>query len=126
MCAFVVFILAHVAMVAVTGFTRNMNHITLGTDDTSPAGLYLGLLGVGVVVALNVFANWAAWTYPRVIQHLAKAIVTPIMRFLLDHAAPLHPGLVGYCRMGRAAAGGTGQGRSAAARRAGSHLLFVW
>jgi hypothetical protein len=88
MCAFVVFILAHVAMVAVTGFTRNMNHIALGTDDASPAGLYLGLLGIGVVVVLNVFANWAAWTYPRVIQHLAKAIVTPIMRFLLDHAEP--------------------------------------
>ena len=40
-------------MVALTGFVRNMNHIVIGTDDTEPIGLYLGLAGVGVVVVLN-------------------------------------------------------------------------
>ena len=35
MCAFVIFVVVHVAMVVMTGFVRNMNHIVVGTDDTS-------------------------------------------------------------------------------------------
>ena len=46
MCAFVIFVVVHVAMVVMTGFVRNMNHIVVGTDDTSLRGVYLGLLGV--------------------------------------------------------------------------------
>ena len=88
MCAFVVFIISHVTMVALNGFVRNMNHIVMGTDSTNPIGLYLGLAGIGVVVLLNVFANWMAWRHPRAVQHAAKAIVTPVMGFLLDRAAP--------------------------------------
>ena len=64
MCAFVVFIVVHVSMVVITGFARNMNHIVLGTDDANRIGLYLGLLGIGVVVLLNVFANWAGLETP--------------------------------------------------------------
>lgn len=88
MCAFVVFIIGHVTMVVLTGFVRNMNHIVVGTDNTNPIGLYVGLAGVGVVVLLNVFANWMAWKHPRAVQHAAKAIVSPVMRLLLDHPAP--------------------------------------
>lgn len=88
MCAFVLFIISHVTMVALHGFVRNMNHIVMGTDSTNPIGLYLGLAGIGVVVLLNVFANWMAWRHPRIVQHAAKAIVTPVMGFLLDRAAP--------------------------------------
>ena len=84
MFAFVVFTMGHVAMVVLTGFARNMNHIVIGTDDANPIGLYLGLLGIGGVALLNVFANWAAWRHPRAIQHAAKAIVSPVMGFLLD------------------------------------------
>jgi len=87
MCAFVVFIIAHVTMVVLTGFARNMNHIVMGTDDAHPIGLYLGLGGIGVVVLLNGFANWMAWSYPRAVQHAAKAVVTPVMACLLDRAA---------------------------------------
>ncbi|MGA2061256.1 MAG: molybdopterin-dependent oxidoreductase [Thermoguttaceae bacterium] len=88
MCAFVLFIISHVTMVALNGFVRNMNHIVMGTDSTNPISLYLGLAGIGVVVLLNVFANWMAWRHPRVVQHAAKAIVTPVMGFLLDRASP--------------------------------------
>ena len=88
MCAFVIFLIGHVAMVAITGFVRNMNHIVLGTDDSSLAGVYLGLAGVGVIVAVNALANWLAWRRPRLVQRVAKAIVTPVMSFLLDRAAP--------------------------------------
>jgi len=89
MCAFVGFILAHVSMVVIPGFARNMNHIVMGTDDANPIGLVLGLLGIGSVVALNALANWAAWRRPRAVQHVAKAIVAPVMAFLLNHAAPV-------------------------------------
>ena len=88
MCAFVLFLVGHVAMVAITGFVRNMNHIVVGTDDTSMAGVYLGLGGVGVIVAVNALANWLAWRRPRLVQRIAKAIVTPVMSFLLDRPAP--------------------------------------
>ena len=88
MCAFAVFIIGHVTMVMLTGFVRNMNHIVLGTDNTNRIGLYLGLAGVGVVILVNVFANWMAWRHPRAVQHAAKAIVSPVMGFLLDRPAP--------------------------------------
>jgi DMSO/TMAO reductase YedYZ molybdopterin-dependent catalytic subunit len=88
MCAFVIFLVGHVAMVAITGFVRNMNHIVVGTDDTSLAGVYLGLAGVGMIVAVNALANWLAWRRPRLVQRVAKAVVTPVMSFLLDRAAP--------------------------------------
>lgn len=88
MCAFLLFVLVHVAMVALTGLVRNMNHIVLGTDDRSSLGLYLGLVGIAVIAAMNGLANWAAWRRPRTVQHAAKTIVTPVMRLFLDRPAP--------------------------------------
>ena len=88
MCAFVVFLVGHVTMVVITGFIRNMNHIVVGTDDTRLTGVYFGLVGLGVIIAMNAMANWIAWRHPRLLQHVAKAIVSPVMRFLLDRPAP--------------------------------------
>jgi DMSO/TMAO reductase YedYZ molybdopterin-dependent catalytic subunit len=39
-------------------------------------------------VAVNALANWLAWRRPRLVQRVAKAIVTPVMSFLLNNAAP--------------------------------------
>jgi DMSO/TMAO reductase YedYZ molybdopterin-dependent catalytic subunit len=89
MCAFVLFTISHVAMVAITGLVRNMNHIVAGTDDVNPIGLYLGVVGIVVIILLNLFAHWAAWRHPRSVQHAAKAIVTPVMEALLDRSAPV-------------------------------------
>ena len=88
MCAFLAFVVMHVTMVVLSGFVRNMNHIVVGTDGTSPVGLIVGLLGIGVVALLNALANWAAWKHPRAVQHASKAIVSPIMGALLDRPAP--------------------------------------
>jgi DMSO/TMAO reductase YedYZ molybdopterin-dependent catalytic subunit len=65
-----------------------MNHIVLGSDDSSLKGVYVGLAGVAVIVAVNASANWLAWSRPRLVQRLAKAIVTPVMSFLLGRVAP--------------------------------------
>ncbi len=89
MGAFVLFILMHVTLVALTGVVRNMNHIVVGTDDANPVGLILGLLGIGGVVLINVLANWTAWKHPRAVQHVSKAIVSPVMRSLLARSTPL-------------------------------------
>jgi len=89
MVAFVGFIIGHVTLVALTGLVRNMNHIVVGKDSADPMGLYLGLAGIGVVVLVNVITNWAAWRRPLAVQHAAKAIVSPVMGFLLDRAAPV-------------------------------------
>jgi thiosulfate reductase cytochrome b subunit len=91
LCAYLGFIAVHVSMVVITGFARNMNHIVTGTDDSysqDPRGLWLGLLGIGVILVFNGFANWIAWRHPRVVQHVARWIVTPIMESLLNRAAP--------------------------------------
>ncbi len=91
LCAYLGFIAVHVSMVVITGFARNMNHIVAGTDDSyskDPRGLWLGLLGIGVILVFNGFANWIAWRRPRVVQHVARWIVTPIMEGLLNRAAP--------------------------------------
>ncbi len=88
MCTFVVFIVGHVSMVALTGFARNMNHVVLGTDGPNPIGVYLGLAAIGVVALLNAFANWAAWRHPRTVQHAAREIVSPVMGALLDRPTP--------------------------------------
>ncbi len=89
MCTFVAFVIGHVTMVVLTGFVRNMNHIVVGTDNSNPIGLYLGLAGIATIVVVNGLANWMAWKHPRAVQHAAKAIVAPIMAFLLDRPAPV-------------------------------------
>jgi DMSO/TMAO reductase YedYZ molybdopterin-dependent catalytic subunit len=88
MCAFVIFLILHVTMVGITGFLRNMNHIVVGSDDTNLKGVYVGLVGVAVIVAISALANWLAWSRPRLIQHVAKMVVTPVMSFLLNRAVP--------------------------------------
>ena len=47
MCAFVVFLVGHVAMVVLTGFAGNMNHVVVGANGTAMLGLYLGIGGSG-------------------------------------------------------------------------------
>jgi thiosulfate reductase cytochrome b subunit len=88
MCAFVIFVVVHVTMVTITGLVRNMNHIVVGTDELGLTGLYFGLLGVGLIIAVNATANWLAWRQPRLVQHVAKTIVSPVMSRLLNRAAP--------------------------------------
>lgn len=88
MLAFVIFLIAHVAMVVVTGAARNMNHIVLGTDNTRALGWLLGLAGISVVIAVNGVAYWLAWKRPRTVQHTAKAVVSPVMNLLLNRTAP--------------------------------------
>jgi sulfoxide reductase catalytic subunit YedY len=88
LCAFVAFIIAHVTMVFITGFVRNMNHVVIGTDNLLRFGMYIGLSGLVILFLLNMMANWATWLFPRAIQRAGDVLVNPVIRLLLSHHAP--------------------------------------
>jgi hypothetical protein len=88
MCAFVGFVVVHVTMAAATGFVRNMNHIMIGTDDLKLVGVYAFVVMLGAIRLFNALTNYMAWRRPRFVQHVAMAIGTPAMRFVLGHAVP--------------------------------------
>ena len=64
------FIAVHVLMVVLTDLPRNMDHIVLGTDETSSGGLILGAVGIGVIVLVCYAAHWVSWHRPRAIQYV--------------------------------------------------------
>lgn len=86
--AYVLFVIAHVTMVLMTGFVRNMNHIVIGTDALTRFGMDIGLLGLVILLLLNMMANWASWLFPRTVQRVGDAIVNPVLRLLLAHRTP--------------------------------------
>src|SRR6185312_2771382 len=88
LCGYIAFVIPHVTMVIITGFARNMNHIVIGTNNALRFGMYIGLTGLVLLFLLNVMANWASWLFPRTIQRIGDAIVNPVLRLLLGHAAP--------------------------------------
>lgn len=88
MLGYVGFIIAHVTLVVLTGFTRNMNHIVMGTDDLSPRGIVLGFAGFGVVGVGWIVAHYVSWHAPRRLQHLQRAITLPLTLRTLDTLLP--------------------------------------
>jgi methionine sulfoxide reductase catalytic subunit len=88
LCAYIAFVIVHVTMVIVSGFARNMNHIVLGTDFTRLTGMTIGLLGIGVLIAANVAANWISWLRPRLVQHAVNLLVNPVIHATLGGHAP--------------------------------------
>jgi len=88
MLGFVYFIVAHVTLVVLTGFRRNMNHIVLGIDNNNPGGMVLGLIGLALVVLSWVVAHYISWYLPRGLQHVAKALTQPVKLLTLDRLSP--------------------------------------
>jgi methionine sulfoxide reductase catalytic subunit len=82
------FIVVHVTLVALTGFERNMNHIVLGTDDTRPGGMILGLIGIAIVAASWIAAHYISWFFPRALQHVRKVVTQPVLLVTLDRLIP--------------------------------------
>jgi len=77
-----------VTLVALTGFKRNMNHIVLGTDNLRPRGMILGFVGIAVVIATWIVAHYTSWKFPRLLQHIQKAVSQPIRLATLNRFSP--------------------------------------
>ena len=89
MIAYIIFIIIHVALVAATGLVRNMNHIVLGTDNSSNlTGLYIGIGIVLATAAFCILAHWLSWRKPRLLQHLNAAINGNLWRITLNRFKP--------------------------------------
>ena len=73
-----IFIVIHTLMVFVTGFVGNVNHITLGTDTDSYAGVALYLAWMAVVVAFWLVASPLTLKHPRKVQKVARTILGPL------------------------------------------------
>lgn len=88
MLSFLAFLVAHVTLVVMTGFARNMNHIVMGTDDLRPQGMIWGFVGIAVVVLSWVAAHYLSWNHPRGLQHALKSVTYPMQRLTLNRLVP--------------------------------------
>ena len=88
MLSFVGFLVVHVTLVVMTGFTRNMNHIILGTDNYNHLGIILGFIGIGVVILTWIVAHYISWFWPRALQHAEKFVTYPMQLLTLNRLIP--------------------------------------
>jgi sulfoxide reductase catalytic subunit YedY len=85
---YVAFLIVHVTLVVLTGFARNMNHIILGTDDQKPLGMILGFVGIAVVIVSWIVAHYTSWKFPRLLQHIQRAVSQPLRLATLNQFSP--------------------------------------
>ena len=89
MIAYVIFIIIHVALVAATGLVRNMNHITIGTDDAGNyAGVYIGSIIILLTLAFCLLAHWLSWNKQRMLQSLQAAVNGTLWRITVNRFKP--------------------------------------
>jgi len=88
MLSFLSFLVVHITLVVMTGFARNMNHIVMGTDDQRPVGMYLGFVGIGVVIVSWFVAHYISWNHPRGLQHALKSVTYPMQLLTLNRLVP--------------------------------------
>ena len=88
MLGFAGFIVVHVALVVMTGFIRNMNHIVMGTDTQNHLGMILGFVGIAVVVLSWIAAHYMSWSHPRALQHAEKFVTYPMQLLTLNRLVP--------------------------------------
>jgi len=88
MLSFFAFLVVHVTLVVMTGFARNMNHIVLGTDDQGHMGMWLGFVGIVVVVLSWFGAHYLSWNHPRKLQRALKSVAYPMQLLTLNRLVP--------------------------------------
>jgi len=88
MVAFVAFYAVHMIMVAATGFSKNLDAITLDVFQKNLNGVALFLLAIAITAAFNIWAIRFSWTHTRILQRISSATVGRLMDLLFDHYAP--------------------------------------
>ncbi len=92
LCAFALFLVAHVAMVILHGLSRDLAMIVLG-DTSRPRGalaLGLALLGVALVVAVHVIGTIYSRRHPDLVADRTGAVID-VFRRPLSHVAAGRP-----------------------------------
>lgn len=80
---FVVFIVMHVTLVALTGFGENMGNIVLGRHDRDQGlAITIGLGTIALSVLIWALTTWYSRHAPRAVQHILVAIIRPGQRVL--------------------------------------------
>lgn len=89
MLSYTFFFIIHVTMVIITGVVRNMNHITLGTDNPSnTTGLYIVIGIILFTIAFSVYAHWVSWNRPRWVQKTDAFINGNLWQNTIDKLKP--------------------------------------
>ncbi len=88
MLSFFAFLVVHFALVAMTGFARNMNHIVMGTDDLSNTSMVWGFVGIGVAILSWFVAHYLSWHHPRGLQNALQSVTYPMQLLTLNRLAP--------------------------------------
>jgi methionine sulfoxide reductase catalytic subunit len=84
MIAFVLFIIIHVSMVTLSGFSKNMGNIFLGQATSLGIAIGIFALFVIVVIAINVWATGISLKKPRLVQNKLGAVIEPIRHALFS------------------------------------------
>lgn len=89
MLSYVFFIIIHVTMVIISGFVRNMNHITQGTDNVNDlTGIYIGSAIILLTIAFSFYAYWVSWKRPRWVQRGEAFINGNLWKLTIDRLKP--------------------------------------
>jgi methionine sulfoxide reductase catalytic subunit len=79
---FVVFVIFHVTLVLITGARENLNHITLGTNDSGWLGAILMLVEVFVIAVVAFVASPLTRRYPAAVEKIGMRLLGPLARWL--------------------------------------------
>lgn len=79
MVGFIAFFVGHMVLVLSTGAARNLNGIVLDRDVAQASGVWLTVVGALFALVLTQAAVWFSWHYPRTVQRISAATVSPVV-----------------------------------------------
>ena len=87
LCAFVLFFVGHVTIVALHGFQRGLALIILGQTQNPQRtlALLIWLAGLTGVIAIHVVTTVYSRRHPRLVQRATQSITDPLRTFLFGH-----------------------------------------
>lgn len=89
MLLFLFFIIIHVSLVCITGFKKNINHITINSDSESDIlGVLIFFIIILFVVGFSFFAHFISWRKPRILQKISAAINGNVRRITINKLKP--------------------------------------